>query len=289
MDRIIPILISFAIYSISAYIIYKLVEAPINLQYKEKKDYLGQHLSILHAYSAIIASTCVYLYEGGIDYNARTNSIHLYVISVRFTQNSLGYFIFDTIYGELHKLNNTAMRFHHLCALLGLIVMELSTIGGSASICNINIVGLWLTEISNPCILKRNILGSENKQNSRFYCAYEKIFVFLFITMRLGWGTLYLLKVWESQVSWTYIFVASSIYAVSLFWAFVIVCKVLKKFNTTTDVILSRIMLSVKCLRKHKGSLLTLILMISFGMPFVLTKVLKFNYLQVEVDGFKIM
>ena len=82
MDRITPILVSLASYSVFALIISKIVNPPSDLTRKEQKDFLGQHLSIVHAYTAILLSVAVYVYEGGVDYNALTNMLHITVLGV---------------------------------------------------------------------------------------------------------------------------------------------------------------------------------------------------------------
>jgi len=83
MVSLIPIPVSFVCYSIFAFLIKVSVTPPQDLKRKEQKDYLGQHLSIIHAYTSVISSLIVYIYEGGIDYNAPTNYWHELVISVK--------------------------------------------------------------------------------------------------------------------------------------------------------------------------------------------------------------
>ena len=82
MDKIIPVSVSFVAYLIAAGLISALVRIPANLTRKEQKDYLGQHLSVLHAYMAIFMTSSLYIYEGGVDYNAHTTNLHLIVIGV---------------------------------------------------------------------------------------------------------------------------------------------------------------------------------------------------------------
>ena len=137
MDKVIPVSVSFAGYLISAGLISSLVRTPESLSRKEQKDHLGRYLSVLHAYVAVFLSSAVYIYEGGVDYNAPTNSLHLKVMAVIPTQNSLGYFIFDSVYSEFFHLNDAAMRMHHVFVLVGLLTLFLSTYGGSSACCNL--------------------------------------------------------------------------------------------------------------------------------------------------------
>ena len=82
MDRTTPIIVSFVSYMFSAFVISKLFHPPSQLTLKEQKDFFGQHLSILHAYCAIIGSSIAYLIEDGINYNAPTNQLHIIVLGV---------------------------------------------------------------------------------------------------------------------------------------------------------------------------------------------------------------
>lgn len=84
MDRITPILVSSVSYSFVALLLSRYLYPPNELKRKEQKDYLGQHLSIIHAYMAIMICSAVYIYEGGIDYNAPTNMMHIVAVGVSF-------------------------------------------------------------------------------------------------------------------------------------------------------------------------------------------------------------
>jgi hypothetical protein len=134
IEKVVPVAIAVVLYSIIAFILFSLISPPKDLKRKEVKDFMGQHLSIVHAYITIIGSLSVYIYEGGVDYNAPTNQRHTIVLAVRLTQNSLGYFLFDSVYGECHGVHDNAFRFHHVFAVSGILAMYLSTIGGSASV-----------------------------------------------------------------------------------------------------------------------------------------------------------
>lgn len=82
-DRIIPIFSFFIGYSIFAYVLTLLVHPPPELTRKDKKDYLGQHLSIIHAYTAVIMCFGIYVYEGGIHYNKETRLEHVIAVGVK--------------------------------------------------------------------------------------------------------------------------------------------------------------------------------------------------------------
>lgn len=289
MVSLVPVAISFVCYSIFAFLIKVLVSPPENLKRKEQKDYLGQHLSIVHAYLAVISSFSVYCFEGGVDYNAKTNFWHELVISVNFNQNSFGYFIFDTIYAEIYKLHNNLMRFHHVFGLIYLITVLYSPIGGSAAMRNNHVVGIFIAEISNPCILKRHIIRARGQENSLFYNLYENSFIFLFISLRIIFGFWYILKVWDSQINWFYMSLCSSIYTVSWFWVFIIFAKAMKSLNTSKYAGLAKINAGIRYLKGQKALLLLIFLLFGYGVPYLLTQVLKVNLGELEVEGFQVV
>lgn len=201
----------------------------------------------------------------------------------------MGYFIFDSIYAEYYKLHDGAMRFHHVFALIALFTMYFSSIGGSASVGKQYIVGLWLTEISNPCVLKRHILRAKGEEESFTYNLYESLFVFLFIAGRILCGTWYLYKVWKSDINWMYKLMSSSVYSVTWFWIFVIITKALKKYSGTEDPSMKRLLSVIRYLRQNKAALLAFILFVSFVVPTLLTQVLEIDFSKFEVGGFKVM
>jgi hypothetical protein len=281
MDKTVPVFISLAAYTCVALVISLVVRPPKDLKDREAKDFLGQHLSIVHAYVAIFLSLSVYIYEGGVDYNAPTDFLHLLVLAVHFTQNSFGYFIFDSIYGEYYKVHDTAFRFHHAFALTGLTTMY--------SVCNSYIVGVFLAEVSNPCVLKRHILRAKGLEESFAYGFYENVFVALFVITRAVIGMWYLCKVWASLASWMYLGVASSIFAVSWFWLFVIATKAVKRFSGTSNPVMKKVLAGMKKLRTNKALLLVVVLVISFGLPAMVANVSEDELLGIEIEGFSVI
>ena len=49
----------------------------------DKRDYIGQHVSMLHSIIATLLSIFIYIQEGGVDYNARTTENHVNLLSVK--------------------------------------------------------------------------------------------------------------------------------------------------------------------------------------------------------------
>ena len=56
---------------------------PDSLTGKKKWDYLGQHISFIHATTAVLMGLYVYWLEDGVNYSELTNFSHVLVLSVR--------------------------------------------------------------------------------------------------------------------------------------------------------------------------------------------------------------
>lgn len=179
MDQAPPIISSFIFYVICNFACYKFIKPPRYVHEKDYRDYFGLHVSVIHSVAAVIATITLYILEKGIHYNEPTNLMHIWVVG-----HSVGYFIYDMIYGEYYEINDWPMRFHHIGALITTGLMVFSPIGGSACACNIYTVGIFFTEVSNPCILMRNILRIKKLMHTAIYNFYETAFGIVFIIAR---------------------------------------------------------------------------------------------------------
>lgn len=76
----------FIFYCVVAVVVRSIFEAPPkDISDKEVYDYYGQHVSLIHSVLAVIAASCVYIYEGGIDYHLPTLPRHSLVMYVMAT------------------------------------------------------------------------------------------------------------------------------------------------------------------------------------------------------------
>jgi hypothetical protein len=150
-------------------------------------------------------------------------------------------------------------------------------------------VGIWMAEISNPCILKRHQLRARNMESSFIYNFYENAFIFLFLTVRIIGGFWYLIKVWDSKINIFYAMMASSIYTISWFWVFIIISKSLKAFNGTTNPVMARVLSLIRFLKGNKALLLVIFAFFGYGIPYILTQYLDLQFGQFEIEGFKVI
>ena len=88
---------------------------------------------MLHSIIATLLSLFIYIQEGGVDYNAKTTENHVSLLSVKFIQNTIGYLIYDFFYAEFFVSHDWSMRAHHICVVIGAVVLSLAEFGGSAA------------------------------------------------------------------------------------------------------------------------------------------------------------
>ena len=82
MDRTTPLVLSSLFYSGVCYLLTKMVSVPKHLEGKDRRDFIGQHVSFVHASLAVVfASFSLYL-DGGVNYDIPMGQRHISVFSV---------------------------------------------------------------------------------------------------------------------------------------------------------------------------------------------------------------
>mmetsp|Transcript_2928 Transcript_2928/g.383 ORF Transcript_2928/g.383 Transcript_2928/m.383 type:complete len:165 (+) Transcript_2928:165-659(+) len=161
----------------------------------------------------------VYVCEGGIDYEAPTNIFHKLVIG-----NTLGYLLYDAIYGEVYHVHDMFMRFHHLMGIIGAFAIYYSANTGS-----IGVLSAIVGEISNPFMLYRHILKTEGKDNTAIFKFVEYTFVTLFVFNRSVIGNILIFNTWSVNNSFPILMAATGLQIVGMFWVYVIMSMVSKR------------------------------------------------------------
>ena len=172
--RIYVVAISAAAYSGLNLLCALKMEKPEHLSPKEVRDYIGQHISLVHSVLACIFSMIIYVGDNGVDYASEFNMNHILVMG-----HSLGYFTYDMAYAEIFGIHDLPMRFHHICVMLGGFLLYVQDNGGSLAITSI-----LLTEISNPFMEVRLICKSKRAENTLIYTIAELAFVCIFVFSR---------------------------------------------------------------------------------------------------------
>ena len=146
------------------------ISVPPHLNFKESRDYIGKHISFIHSFIACIMSLCVYVQDFGIDYESDFSYKYILVLG-----HSMGYFTYDMIYAEVFGVHDLAMRFHHICVLIGGYTLYCQDKGGA-----IGVLCIGLTELSNPSMQIRLILKSRKEQDRTLYKIAETTFAVSF-------------------------------------------------------------------------------------------------------------
>jgi TLC domain len=173
MDHLIVVGTSLAFYSCLNVVFTLNITAPEHLSNKLARDYIGQHISLVHSVIACILSLRVYLQEG-IDYESDFTYPYIFVLG-----HSLGYFTYDMVYAEIFGVHDLPMRFHHVCVIIGGFSLYTQDKGGS-----IGALCLVITELSNPFMQLRLIMKTLKKDNTPLYTFIEVGFMFIFIFNR---------------------------------------------------------------------------------------------------------
>ena len=171
---LIPIGVGAIIYSLLNLIVKSQISIPSHLSVKEKFDYIGQHISLIHSVEAIIMCIVSYIYSNGIDYIGDTDYLQVVTLAV-----SLGYFVYDFIYAEIYGLHDWPLRFHHIFVVIGGLTLLSQSEGGA-----IGPVCLFLTELSNPFLEMRHIMKGKKMEKTEAYRINQLLFAIVFILNR---------------------------------------------------------------------------------------------------------
>ena len=174
VDHFIVVFVSCLFYSCCNALCSIKVKVPESLKGKEARDYIGQHISLIHSAIASVLSIIIYIKDNGVQYEDQFEYRHVLLLG-----HSLGYMVYDSIYAELYGVHDLAMRFHHFCTVLGGSTLFIQDKGGSiACLC------ILITETSNPCMMMRHILKSQQKDHTLLFKTFELVFAGIFIFNR---------------------------------------------------------------------------------------------------------
>jgi hypothetical protein len=222
LDRLSPVLYCTVFYTTLCFLFHKFLKPPEALVGKEKEaaywDYFGQHVSIVHSLISSFLALAYYFGTGGVRYDEDYNQTTINIFG-----HSIGYFLYDLLYGEVSQVHDNAMRGHHVGVLVGGLILYSDSVGGSAvSIC------LLVTETVNPCILSRHILKAQGKEGTRAFQIVETLMVVCFTITRIPLASLVILNMWISPIGLPVKLCASGIYGIGMQWVFIITYKLTK-------------------------------------------------------------
>mmetsp|Transcript_11790 Transcript_11790/g.17244 ORF Transcript_11790/g.17244 Transcript_11790/m.17244 type:complete len:241 (-) Transcript_11790:1336-2058(-) len=145
----------------------------LNLPKKDLWDLRNRVVSAIHGVYCLVLSTIAITHQRSM--GDPNNEFESQVLSV-----SLGYFLYDTICMYKYDLYDSFIIIHHSLCLLG---MSCTLIAGVGSV---DIMyGLFITEISNPCMHIREVLKLANQRGTKTYLIFELSFFGFYFFGRL--------------------------------------------------------------------------------------------------------
>mmetsp|Transcript_10621 Transcript_10621/g.20539 ORF Transcript_10621/g.20539 Transcript_10621/m.20539 type:complete len:181 (+) Transcript_10621:3623-4165(+) len=153
----------------------------------------------------------------------------------------------------------------------------------------INTVCVMLTEISNPFQQLRAIFKTRKEEHRLIFKVSELSFAAIFSLNRGFIGTLLVYNIWTSDLGTDLKLCVSAIYAIGLFWIYIIASLLFKRMRETNKKLAQpyQILSNIVAFFKKKLYLLIAIIFVwSFLVPILLTQVLEAKTLELKVGGF---
>ncbi|CAG9325655.1 unnamed protein product [Blepharisma stoltei] len=261
VEYLMPVLASMLFYCGVNIALQYVVVPPPKLTDSQKKNYIGEHISLIHSIFASILALSVYISENGINYDTPTNASQIIVLG-----HSMGYFTYDAIYAELFGLHDWAMRFHHIFVIFGGFPAYLASNGGS-----LGVTCLVITELSNPTMQLRLILKDQGNTDSLLYKISQFSFAAIFLFNRGVIGTFLDYNSWQYNVNIMLAISVSMLYGVSCFWNYIIILMILKELKGKGTTLKERLISkSVHILKKSQTVIVALIFIWAVFMPHIL-------------------
>ena len=191
--------VCFGVYSLLGILFYWLVPAP----HAKDRDsaqyyaYYSSHVSLVHclvsvvfckglAIKVVVLKMCLY----GWDFCGPNKPLY-YVISLvcpsYSSQHSLGYFLFDLLYGEIFQCSTNIFRVHHIISVYGLFTALTSTYSMSEliSISSSHLLaGIFLCELSNPFLQTSLLLSARGITTGKLAGTFHALLVITWIVCR---------------------------------------------------------------------------------------------------------
>ena len=284
MDRSSPLFGAAVFYSAVCAAFTHSLDIPKHLQGKDKRDFIGQHVSFVHCCFAVVLSAYSYYQDNGIDYDLPYTTMHLNVL-----MHTLGYMLYDSFYAEIFSLHDWTMRMHHFVGFAGGVALSFCQLGGSMGCCKTQADSVLLAEVTNPFMEARLILKARKEEDTKTYKIVEAIFALGFVFIRVPVAFFLSLNVWCSEIDPLVCLSVSGVVAVGWFWSYTILCLMAKKAKGKENLFLRGFVRMVEIMRANQMALRTGIVLSSIGFPILWGKVWRLGYVQFRVHGFQVI
>lgn len=297
MDKITPLVLSTAFYSTTCFLLTKVISIPAHLAGKDRRDFIGQHVSLVHCCVAIVFASWTLYLEGGVNYDIPMNQHHMNVLLVHFTQHTLGYVVYDTVYAEVFGVHEMTMRLHHIIGFVGGYLWVISDHGGSVGCCNCHTDCVFMAEISNPAMEARLILKERKMENTKIFVVVELTFAVTFLIARIFGGFLVAINSWASSIETIVCVAISFVVGLGWHWCLVILGMMAKKAKGALKQredhgplhsAAQHCIAAVEWLKQHKAAFHVGCFVLCFLLPVVSGKVLQLGTAHIQLWGFQV-
>lgn len=138
-------------------------------------------------------------------------------------------------------------------------------------------------------MLSRQILKSKKQEETKVFAIVEMMFTVVFLINRLFLGTIVVYNAWVSTIKVIIKTNMSIVHGVGVFWSYVIVSMVAKKFKNINNPIVKFINSILWLIKRNKPGFILFIAIFSFIYPYFRAAILKAGFLNITYKGFIIL
>lgn len=224
-------ILNFAIFYTAVFLtLRKLIPIPPKLDEITVLNIYSYSTALVHSSLSLVLSLSDLISTSGVHYDQPISSFQCTVISVIYTQNTLGFLLMDYIVSSYYGIIDLKMKIHHICGGIGGLALLLDPYAGSAAMGNSYTAVILITENTSPLFQIKHLLMFYKKTETKVYLVNGLCFCGMFLLCRpvLAWVIMF--NFWAGQFSWIVKFNAVAVYCLGLYWSYEILCLLKKKF-----------------------------------------------------------
>jgi hypothetical protein len=278
----IEVLSCFVFYTLTYYFYSSVIPVPASLSQADKIKLRSFFTALTHSTLCLSLSFYSYYSDSGISYTQPTTRFQYVIICVSFIQNTIGYLIYDLVFGFLYKFVDLTMGAHHVCGIVGGFVVLNEVTGGSLMIGNRYTATILFTENTSPLYQMKNVLRLYGMGDSIYCQICEILFGVLFLMIRpvVGWFLVY--NIWICQFHFVLLCMSIVVYCLGIVWSYVILVIAKKKALKMEKGRLEMI-------QKNKVACVAFLVFISVVLPKVVATALGNQFIRVSIGGFNFL
>ncbi|XP_075225638.1 TLC domain-containing protein 5-like isoform X2 [Lycorma delicatula] len=196
--------------------------------HQQNAEFSSRIVAAVHGF--IVTALSYLCYREGpnpLEENGQPNTL----LQIRTMEISISYFIYDFGWCLYFGTEPFIMLIHHLCSITSIGVILLKEKSGAEAV-----MGLGTMEASNPYLQIRWFLRTAGYNNTPIHTFAEWVFILIFLTMRLVYGSQITYSILKSSVvTWDVKFCTLALFIISLSFVFYIFQFIKKKYLPRSD------------------------------------------------------